>query len=218
MIRVLIVDDQVIVCEGLKVVLNAAPTIEVAGLAYNGAQAVEAVESVRPDLVLMDLKMPIMTGIRATQVLRERYPDLPVLVLTTYDEDDWVIDAIRAGAAGYLLKDSSSDQLIAAIEGTIAGRTHIDPAVADKLVTFVRRGGSPDTTILDALNEREYSVLRLLASGLTNAAIAERLSLAEGTVRNHVTTIFLKLDVTDRAQATAFAWKHGLMAGWDVGL
>ncbi|MCU0491998.1 MAG: response regulator transcription factor [Chloroflexaceae bacterium] len=211
MIRVLIVDDQVIVCEGLRVVLNASPNISVVGLAHDGAQALEQVAALRPDLVLMDLKMPLMDGVRATQAISERFPHIPVLILTTYDEDEWVVDAVRAGAAGYLLKDTGRDEIIAAIEGTIAGRTHVDPAVVEKLFGFVKRGTPPKSAIAEQLSERELAILRLLATGLTNADIADRLVLAEGTVRNHVSTILAKLDVTDRAQATAFAWRYGLV-------
>ncbi|MBC8159592.1 MAG: response regulator transcription factor [Roseiflexaceae bacterium] len=211
MIRVVITDDQEIVCEGLRTVLNASPHIEVVGLAYNGAQALDLVRALKPDLVLMDLKMPVMNGIHATRAIVEQFPDLAVLVLTTYDDDAWVIDAIRAGARGYLLKDTGRDQLVAAVEGTIAGRTHVDSAVAEKLFGFVRHGTQPRSTIADRFSERERAVLRLLASGLTNAAIADRLHLAEGTVRNHVTSILAKLDVTDRAQATALAWRYGLV-------
>ena len=133
----------------------------------------------------------------------------PVLVLTTYDEDEWVIDAIRAGAAGYLLKDSGAQELAAAIEGTAAGRTHLDPSVAATLFSVVREGAPPNAEPASLLSERE--ILQLLASGLTNAGIAERLGLAEGTVRNHVTSILGKLGVDDRAQATALAWRYGLV-------
>ena len=215
MIRVLIVDDQVIVCEGLKVILNATPQIEVVGLAYDGAQALEQVTTLHPDLVLMDLKMPIMNGIHATHAIKEQYPDISVLVLTTYDDDEWVIDAIRAGASSYLLKEASREALVAAIEGTIAGRTHVDPAIANTLFSYIRQSQSlaTNTTLAERFSEREREVLRLLANGLTNAAIGERLSLAEGTVRNHVTNILAKLDVTDRAQATALAWRYGLVTG-----
>jgi DNA-binding NarL/FixJ family response regulator len=211
MIKVLIVDDQEIVCQGLKVILDANPGIQVVGLAYDGAWALEQVETLRPDLVLMDLKMPVMNGIRATHAIREKYPDIVVLVLTTYDADEWVIDAIRAGAAGYLLKDASREEIIGAIEGTLAGRTYVDPAVADRLFTFIRSGARSQSSIAKQFSERELAVLRLLANGLSNAEIAERLHLAEGTVRNHVTNILAKLEVTDRAQATAVAWKYGLV-------
>jgi two-component system, NarL family, response regulator LiaR len=215
MIRVVIVDDQVIVCEGLKVVLSAGPQIEVVGMAHDGAAGLRLVETLRPDLVLMDLKMPVLNGVQATRAMRERWPELPVLVLTTYDDDEWVVDAIRAGASGYLLKDSGREDLVAAIEGTVAGRTYVDPAVAAKLFTYVRQGPPPSRALLEQLTERERDILRLLASGMTNAAIGARLALAEGTVRNHVTSILAKLDVTDRAQATAVAWRFGLVGRSD---
>lgn len=213
MIRVLIVDDQTIVCEGLKVVLNASRAIEVVGVAHNGEQALAAVTKLQPDVVLMDLNMPVMNGVRATQAMRTQFPSIPVLVLTTYDDDEWVIDAVRAGAAGYLLKDTAASELVAAIEGVIAGRTPLDPAVAPTLFSYVRQGAPARSAAATQLSEREQMVLRLLANGLTNAAIADRLHLAEGTVRNHVTNILAKLDLTDRAQATAYAWRYGLVTG-----
>ena len=211
MIRVLVVDDQVVVSEGLRVVLNASPTIEVIGVGNNGKEAVAMVREHKPDIVLMDLKMPVMNGIQATGVITERHPDIPVLILTTYDDDEWVLEAVKAGAKGYLLKDSDRHDIVAAIEGTIAGKTHIDPAVAEKLFTFIRHGTPMNADFADDLSERELSVLRLLANGMTNAAIADRLHLAEGTVRNHVSSILAKLGVTDRAQATALAWRYGLV-------
>lgn len=210
-IRVVICDDQDIVCEGLRTVLSASPVIDVVGVAANGAEALEQVEKLCPDLVLMDLKMPVMNGVQATRTIMAQFPLTAVLILTTYDDDVWVLDAIRAGAKGYLLKDTGREALLAAIEGTVAGKTHIDPAVADKLFQFVRHGTPSSSTIAERLSQREREVLRLLASGLTNAAIADRLFLAEGTVRNHVTTILAKLDVDDRAQATAIAWRYGLV-------
>jgi NarL family two-component system response regulator LiaR len=211
MIRVLIVDDQVVVTEGLRVILNLAPTIEVVGVAYEGAQAVELVGKLKPDLVLMDLKMPGMNGIRATRVIQENYPETKVLVLTTYDADEWVFDAIRAGASGYLLKDSDGEDIVAAIEGTVEGRTHIDPAIADKLLALARQQVKPDVAVFASLSGRELAILRHLARGLTNADIAEELFLAEGTVRNYVSAILNKLGVADRTQAAALAWHHGLV-------
>lgn len=211
MIRVLLVDDQVIICEGLEVVLNASQTIQVVGMAHDGNVGVRLVEQQQPDVVLMDLKMPRMNGIRATEVIKQQFPQIAVLILTTYDEDDWVVDAIRAGANGYLLKDANSEEIIAAIEGVVAGETPVDPAIAQKLYRYVQFGVPARSEIVERLTERELAILRLLASGLTNAVIAERLSLAEGTVRNHITAIFSKLEVSDRAQATAVAWRYGLV-------
>lgn len=210
MIRVLVVDDQVVVAEGLRVVLNASRSVTVVGLAHDGGQALAQAEALRPDLVLMDLQMPVMNGVQATRALGERLPGLPVLVLTTYDDDEWVLDAVRAGARGYLLKDVASDELVAAIEGVVAGEAPVDPAVAPRLLAFVREGPPAGRALMAQLTPRERDVLRLLAHGLTNGAIADRLHLAEGTVRNHVSTILGKLDVADRAQATALAWRSGL--------
>jgi len=215
MIRVLVVDDQVVVSEGLRVLLNASPNIEVIDVANNGRDAVNMTRQLTPDIVLMDLKMPEMNGIQATKAITERHPNIPVLILTTYDDDEWVLEAVRAGAKGYLLKDSDRNDIIAAIEGTIAGKTHIDPAVAQKLFTFIKDGTPANAEFVDTLSERELSVLRLLANGMTNAAIADRLFLAEGTVRNHVSSILAKLGVTDRAQATALAWRYGLITPSD---
>jgi DNA-binding NarL/FixJ family response regulator len=212
MIRVLICDDQEVVREGLQVILNSAPGIEVAGVAQDGAEALELVAKTRPDLVLMDLKMPGMNGIQATRQIRSRYPQIPVLVLTTYDADEWVFDAIRSGAAGYLLKDTPRETLIAAVRGTVEGKTHIDPAVAGKLFTHVSQSSvSPETSITAELSERERDVLRLLARGLNNADIAHRLHLSEGTVRNYVSAVLTKLGVSDRAQAAVMALRYGLV-------
>jgi DNA-binding NarL/FixJ family response regulator len=211
MIRVLICDDQVIVCEGLQAILSTAPDVEVVGIAHDGAQAVDAIPGARPDVVLMDLKMPVMNGVQATRLIRERYPAVRVLVLTTYDADEWVFDAIRGGAAGYLLKDTPRERLIEAIRDTVAGKTHVDPAVAGKLFAQVAARGAPvDTSIAKDLSEREREVLGLLARGLTNAQIAKRLYLSEGTVRNYVSSILAKLGVPDRTQAAVLALRYGL--------
>jgi len=215
MIRVLIVDDQAVVCEGLRVMLDAAPNIQVVGIAHDGAEAVEKSGQLAPDLVLMDLKMPRMNGIHATRILRQKHPALRVLVLTTYDDDEWVFDAIRAGADGYLLKDSRREAIVQAIEGTVAGHTHIDTSVAAKLFNLVRTGAAPPTEIAALLSEREIEVLRLVAHGLNNAAIARRLFLAEGTVRNYVSAILSKLKVDDRTQAAALAWRSGIIPPGD---
>lgn len=211
MIRVLICDDQTIVSEGLRVILSTDPEIEVIGIANDGAEAVAKVTQLKPDVVLMDLKMPVMNGIQATRLIHEQQPDTRVLVLTTYDADEWVFDAIRSGAAGYLLKDTPRDGLLAAVKGTAAGQTHVDPAVAGKLFTHVSQGSQPPPpTLANALTERERDVLRLLARGLSNTDIAEQLFLSEGTIRNYVSSIFDKLGVSDRTQAAVLALRYGL--------
>jgi DNA-binding NarL/FixJ family response regulator len=211
--RVLICDDQWIVCEGLQAILESDPDIQVVGVAHDGLQAVELAAQTQPDVVLMDLKMPVMNGVQATQRLLAELPGVRVLVLTTYADDEWVFDAIRAGAAGYLLKGTPRAALLAAVKGTAAGETHVDPAVAGKLFNQVARGATPPTasTALDSLSERERDVLRELARGLSNEAIARRLHLTQGTVRNYVSAILSKLEVADRTQAALLAVRYGLV-------
>ncbi len=211
MIRVLICDDQELVREGLKAILSADPDLEVVGAACDGADALDMIPGCKPDLVLMDLKMPVMNGVQATSLIRLQHPQIRVLALTTYDADEWVFDAVRAGACGYLLKDTPRERLIAAIKETAAGKTPVDPAVAGKLFAHITRGTSvPDTTMAGLLNEREKEVLGLLAKGLSNAEIAARIYLSEGTVKNYVSSILEKLGVGDRTQAAILAVRHGL--------
>lgn len=209
--KVIICDDQAIIRDGLEMLLKLEKDIEVVGQAPDGAEAVELVKKVQPDLVLMDLKMPGLNGIEATRQIRAAYPQIKVLVLTTYDDDEWVFDAIRAGASGYLLKDTPREEVIKAVRGTVAGKSFIDPAVAGKLLQQVAgQQTQPASLLTDKLTEREVDVLRLIARGFTNADIAERLHLSEGTVRNHVSAIFAKLEVADRTQAAVIAIQHGL--------
>ncbi len=212
MIRVLIADDQAVVCEGLQAILSTVPDVQVVGVAYNGEEAVELAARLRPDVALMDLKMPLMNGVQATREIRSRLPGVKVLVLTTYDFDEWVFDAIRGGASGYLLKDTPREQLIAAIRGTAEGKTYVDPSVAGKLLQAVGQAHppGPDPALAAQFSERELDVLRLLAVGLTNAEIARRLYLSEGTVRNYVSAIFAKLGVSERTQAAVIALRGGL--------
>ncbi len=210
-IKVLICDDQALIRDGLEMLLRLERDIEVIGLAQDGAEAVELALRTRPDLILMDLKMPGMNGIEATRQIRARCPEVKVLVLTTYDDDEWVFDALRAGAAGYLLKDTPRAEVLRALRGTVAGKTFVDPTVAGKLVAQVADAHTRPTTLLTRkLTEREVDVLRLLAQGLNNADIAARLYLSEGTVRNHVSAILAKLEVADRTQAAVLALQHGL--------
>jgi DNA-binding NarL/FixJ family response regulator len=214
MIRVLICDDQTVVREGLAAILGTDPEIEITGLASDGREALDLVQETQPDVVLMDLKMPVMNGVQTTQHLRRAYPQVNVLVLTTYADDEWVLDAVRAGAAGYLLKDTRRDALIDAIKGTVEGRTYLDPAIAGKLMQQVASGPTPSRHAepqLDPFTEREQEVLHLLAQGHSNPEIAERLHLARGTVRNYVSVILQKLGVSDRTQAAVVAVQRGLI-------
>lgn len=211
MIRVLICDDQDVVREGLRAILSTSADFDVVGMASDGAQALELVAREQPDVVLMDLNMPGMNGIQATRLIHQKYPSVRILALTTYDADEWVFDAIRAGAAGYLLKDTPRANLMKAIEGTAAGQTFVDPGVAGKLLTHVASTTTVhDSTLTDSLSPRELQVLRLLAMGQSNQEIARQLFLSEGTVRNYVSAIFTKLGVTDRTQAAVIALRHGL--------
>ena len=211
-IRVLICDDQAIVCEGLRAILEPVPDVAVVGVANNGLEALDLTRSLQPDLVLMDLKMPRMNGVQATRAIREQFPTVRVLVLTTYDADDWVMDAIRGGAAGYLLKDTPGADLIKAIRDTVNGWSPIDPQVAGKLLKQVADQPIPilpDQQRINQLSDRERDVLRLLATGLSNAEIAQSLFLSEGTVKNYVSMILSKLGVADRTQAAIVAMRAG---------
>jgi DNA-binding NarL/FixJ family response regulator len=209
----LICDDQEIVCEGLRAMFAPVPQIEVISVAKNGIEAVDLTARLHPDLILMDLKMPKMNGIQATKAIHEKFPDVRVLVLTTYDADEWVINAIRNGAAGYLLKDTPQEELVKAIINTVKGWNPIDPQVAGKILDHVTHQASPsypDQKLISQLSEREREVLRLLAHGLGNSEIAKTLFLSEGTVKNYVSVIFSKLGVTDRTQAAILAIRAGV--------
>ena len=212
MIRVLICDDQYLAREGLKTILGSDPELDVVGVAADGAEAVALVAEKQPDLVLMDLKMPVLNGVRATRQICRDHPQTRVLVLTTYDADEWVFDAIRSGAAGYLLKDSPRETLLAAIRDAVAGKTPVDSAVAGKLFRQVaQQSPAPESSIVDELSEREKEVLALLGRGLSNRDIAARLFLSEGTVKNYVSAVLDKLDVADRTQAAVLAIRYGVV-------
>ena len=213
MIKVLIADDQEIVCEGLKRILQSDPEIKVIGIANNGQQALDLINHQTPDIVLMDLQMPIMNGVQAIRQLRKTHPDLPVLVLTTYMDDKWLFDAIRAGATGYLLKDRPRHELLEAIKGMVSGEAYLDPSVAKKVLNQVASAPEPiqfDESI--EISERERDILTLLVEGLSNAEIAQRLFLSEGTVRNYLSSLFVKLEVSDRTQAVVVALRRGLVS------
>lgn len=215
MIRVLLVDDQAMFREGLRTLLSVQPGLEVVGEAGNGEEAVRLAAALRPDVVLMDLHMPVLDGVAATRRLCESWPDCRVIVLTTFDDDEYVFEGLRAGAVGYLLKDVPSDKLVEAIKATAHGESFLQPSVAAKVVAeFARmaeRAPSRSESLVESLSDREVEVLRLVATGKTNREIASALVIAEGTVKNHVTSILGKLGVRDRTQAALKARDLGLV-------
>jgi DNA-binding NarL/FixJ family response regulator len=226
-IRVLIADDQRVVRDGLVLLIGLLDGIEVVGAARDGAEAVSMAEQLRPDVVLMDLNMPVLDGTSATAALRERVPESSVLVLTTYADDDAVFPALRAGARGYLTKDADSDQVETAIRNIHAGRTWLDPIVQERLVAAALAGqpgkADEDTAELnaaggrvlpDGLTPREAEVLVLIADGLSNAQICARLVVSQATVKTHINRIFAKIGAHDRAQAVRYAYRNNL-AGHD---
>ena len=225
-IRVLVADDQRVVRDGLTMLLGLIDGVEVAGTACDGIEAVELARSERPDVVLMDLRMPRMEGAEAAREIRAELPDTQVLVLTTYADDESLFPALQAGARGYLTKDASAEEIEHAIRAVVAGQTHLDPAVQQRLVAAVleRQSGAaaaqpPQTQdaeqqpgeLPDELTAREAEVLRLIAAGLSNAEIAEALVVSGATVKTHVNRIFYKTGARDRAQAVRYAYQHGLV-------
>jgi DNA-binding NarL/FixJ family response regulator len=184
----------------------------VVGEANNGLELLELLSSLKADVVLLDLKMPIINGIQATKKLKEKYPNIRVLILTTYTEDAWLFDAIRNGADGYILKDTSRESLIQSIEECAGGLTPIDPQVAGRLFSKLSQTSiQSDSTLKDVLTEREKGILKLISHGMTNAEIARNLFLSEGTIRNYVSNILEKLEVNDRTKAAVIAIRFGLV-------
>ena len=210
MIRVLIADDQRVVREGIAMLLGLIEDVEVVGAAADGAEAIELVRASRPDVVLMDLRMPKLDGAEATREIRSSLPDTHVLVLTTYADDDSLFPALQAGARGYLTKDSTAEEIELAIRAVAAGRTHLDPAIQQRLVDAVVDAPAATREIPDDLTAREVEVLKLIAAGLSNAEIAAALVVSAATVKTHVNHIFQKTGARDRAQAVRYAYQHGL--------
>jgi len=213
-IRVVVADDQRTVRDGLTMLVGLIDGVEVVGAACDGVEAVELAETQRPDVVLMDLRMPRMEGAEATRHIRTELPDTQVLVLTTYADDQSLFPALQAGARGYLTKDASAEEIEQAIRALVAGETHLDPTVQQRLVAAVLDTkpipDAPAQSLPDDLTPREAEVLKLIASGLSNAEIAEALVVSQATVKTHVNRIFYKTGSRDRAQAVRYAYQHGI--------
>ncbi len=226
-IRVLLVDDQALFREGLRTLLSLQPGLEIVGEAVHGEEAVRRVKELGPQVVLMDLRMPVLDGVEATRRVRASNPRCQVIVLTTFDDDEEVFEALRAGAVGYLLKDAPSEKLVEAIRAAARGESFLQPSIAAKVVAEFNRLSqarpsrsfgvhavacpTARTKLVEPLSERECEVLRQLAGGKSNKEIATALGLAEGTVKNHMTNILGKLGVLDRTQAALMAREMGLL-------
>jgi DNA-binding NarL/FixJ family response regulator len=214
MIQILLADDQALFREALRMLISSQPDLEVIGEADNGKEVIQLAESLRPNVVLMDLQMPVMNGVVATRHLHSEQPDCHVIALTTFDTDEYVFDCLRAGAVGYLLKDAPSETLFAAIRAAARGESFLQPSVTTRvLAEFTRlsdQPSAPSSTLVEPLSDREREILRLIARGSSNREIADALFITEGTVKNHVTNILSKLDVRDRTQAALKARELGL--------
>jgi DNA-binding NarL/FixJ family response regulator len=211
MIRVLLADDQGLVRAGFRMILRAEPDIEVIGEAADGREAVEQARALRPDVVLMDIRMPGLDGIEATRRVTGLDPRPRVLVLTTFDVDDYVYESLRAGASAFLLKDAPEQQLVAAVRVVADGGSLFSPTVTRRLIEQFARPASSDSTALAELTPREQEVLRLVARGRSNAEIATELFVSEHTTKTHVASILQKLDLRNRVQAVVFAYETGLV-------
>lgn len=204
MIKVLIVDDQSLIREGLTMMLSLYDTISLVGEATNGKEAIELLDKEEVDLILMDIRMPIMDGVEATKEIKENYPEVKVLILTTFNEDEYIFEGLRNGADGYLLKDISSQELVRAIKTVYEGNVLLQPDVARKMIGSMTYNNSTqnnlDKDIFKDLTKKEYEIAQLIGEGSSNKEIAKALYITEGTVKNHITKILDKLDLRDRTQ------------------
>lgn len=212
-IKVMIVDDQRLMREGLKTILELKQDIEVAGLAENGRDALDKIPEVQPGVVLMDIRMPVMDGVECTGIIRERYPNIKVLILTTFDDDEFIIDALKNGAAGYILKDLSAEKLVGSIRDVYQGNSIMQSEIAAKLISHItgtnrdalRENVPDDKKPLSELTDRENEVLRLVGKGMSNIEIGKKLYISEGTVKNYISSLYSKLDINERSKLTLYA-------------
>lgn len=220
MTRVVLVDDQTLIRQGIRMLLSTEPGIEVVGEAANGAEALAVIEQVRPEVVLMDIRMPVMDGVAATREITRRRPEIGVIILTTFDDEEFVFEGLRAGARGYLLKDISSEEMAEAVRAVAKGGALIQPSITRKVLSEFARLSTPPASsaaqhaaamLPEPLTERELEVLKCIAEGASNREIAERLVITEGTVKNHVSNLIAKLGVRDRTQALVKAQEIGII-------
>lgn len=228
-VRVLVVDDQQLMREGIASLLSIQEGIEIIGTAANGQEALEQAVSMKPDVILMDVRMPVMDGVMATEQIRRQVPDCKILMLTTFDDEEYVIEALKRGASGYLLKDIPARDLARSVQTVHRGIYQLDPAVVSRMMTSLaglkqdesrtppaitppsRESATPGSLKHAGLTEREIEVLRLIARGASNREIAEQLVISEGTVKNHISNILSRLELRDRTQAAIYAREHALL-------
>ena len=214
-IKVLIVDDHLVIREGLSAVLQTKADVQVVGDVGNGQEAVEKARQLKPDVILMDISMPVMDGVEATRIIRKENPDVGIVVLTMHEEEEFIFNAVKAGATGYLLKDSDSAQIVKAIRAIYDGESLIHPSVATKILAEFSQlsgnKGKPYRKPKRELTTREIGILQMVAEGKTNKEIASDLNLSEKTIKNHIRNIFHKLQVVDRTQAAFYALRKGLI-------
>lgn len=211
-IKVLVVDDHRVVRAGLVALLRQYPSLAVVGEAGNGQEALEQVAALQPDVVLMDLQMPVLGGVEATQRIRSQWPQVQVLILTTYDDDQLIWGGLQAGAKGYLLKDTPPEQLLQGIEAVAAGRSLLPPDIAAKLMQVIQQGGTGRGEVAEPLTERELEILQLMARGAANKEIGAALFISENTVKTHISNLFQKLGARDRTEAVTRALSKGLIS------
>ena len=213
MINLLICEDQTLMRQGLVTILGLEPGLKVVGEAGNGREAIEKVRELKPDIVLMDVQMPVMGGVEATRIITGEYPNTRIIILTTFDYEEYVFEGVKAGALGYMLKDTPAPELVSTIKRIYAGERFIQPAVASKLLFEFAKADQrkPINANFEPLSERETTIISRLAQGMSNREVAEDLALAEGTVRNHVSNILSKLHAANRVQAINLARQHKLI-------
>jgi len=215
-IKIMIVDDQRLMREGLKTILDLEKDLAVIHLAENGRDALDKISLELPDVVLMDIRMPVMNGVECTLAIKENYPGIKVLILTTFDDDEFIIDALRNGAVGYLLKDLSSEKLVNCIRDVYAGNSIMQPEIAAKVISMITGnkiipdggGTTSKHTGIDELTEREIAVLKLVGKGLSNLEIAKKLYISEGTVKNYISSLYSKIDISERSKLIMYALEN----------